>query len=134
MHFVTVKKSIFLWIVLLTFDMLLPINAVSVESSVVYDSHGKRDPFTPLVTTSTHEVSGLYGIESVDDLTVEGVIYDPKNGSIAVINGSVIKEGEEIGGLKVLRIQPEGVYVSLNGSEAYKPLYQEEVSRKNNEE
>ena len=92
----------------------------------VYDSHGKRDPFVPLVTSTSREPSGLLGVEQLEDVLLEGVVYDKKNGSVAVLNGFVLKEGEEMGNVKVLQIKPEGVLLSLNGSEGFKPLYSEE--------
>ena len=46
-----------------------------------------------------------------------------------VANGSVMKEGEETGNVKVIRIQPDGVVFSVNEIEGYRPLYQEESKK-----
>ena len=70
----------FLWIVLPAFGMIYPLCTIKAdEQHVLYDAHGKRDPFVPLVTLSTKVSSGLLGVESIDEIMVEGVVYDPKN-------------------------------------------------------
>ena len=115
-----------LWILLLTFGTLFSGVALGTEDTIVYDPHGKRDPFVPLVTLSSRDASGLIGIESADDLKMEGIVYDPK-GSAVIVNGSVLKEGEESGNLKVLSIKPDGVLFLVNGSEEFRLLYREEA-------
>ncbi|HTL70432.1 MAG TPA: hypothetical protein VL404_03980 [Candidatus Eisenbacteria bacterium] len=94
----------------------------------LYDAHGKRDPFVPLVTLTSRESSGLMGIESAGDINIEGIVYDPR-GSVVVLNGSVLKEGEEMGSLKVVKIEPNGVRVLINGTESYISLYNNEESK-----
>ena len=106
-----------LWILLLTFGTLFSGVALGTEDTVVYDPHGKRDPFVPLVTLSSRDASGLIGIESADDLKMEGIVYDPK-GSAVIVNGSVLKE---------LSIKPDGVLFLVNGSEEFRLLYREEA-------
>ena len=90
----------------------------------LYNPRGKRDPFVPLVTTATRVSSGLVSVENAEELTVEGIVYDPK-GSIVVVNGTVLKEGEELGAVKVLKIKSDGALFSVNGVEAFKPLYED---------
>jgi hypothetical protein len=57
-------------------------------------------------------------------------VYDPKKGSVVILNGSVLKEGEQLGSVKVLKIEKNGVRLSLGGSETFKALYQEESKGK----
>ena len=99
------------------------------EVHTLYDPHGKRDPFVPLVTLSSKVSSGLLGVESIDEITVEGIVYDPK-GSIVIVNGSVLKEGEEFGSVKVVAIRPNGAEFSINGAKVFKALYQDEAKGK----
>lgn len=113
----------FLWIVWLAFGIIS--NDREVRAEAAYDPHGKRDPFTPLVTMTSKESSGLLGAESPDELTIEGIVYDPKKGSVIVVNGSVLKEGEEVGKMKVVKIRPDGALILFNGSEVYKSMYEE---------
>ena len=96
----------------------------------MYDAHSKRDPFVPLVTLSTKVSSGLLGVESIDEIVVEGVVYDANKGSIVIANGSVLKEGEEFGNVKVVAIKPNGAVFSINGAQDFKPLYQQQEETK----
>ena len=117
------------WLFVLTFVMILSLKDAFCEEKL-YNSKGKRDPFVPLIASgSKASAGGLLGVESADDLLVEGIVMDadPKN-SIAVVNGSVMKEGEEIGAVKLLKIDAGGITVSVNGIEDYKALYQEKAS------
>lgn len=95
-------------------------------AGAVYDPHGKRDPFTPLVTMTSKESSGLLGAETVEELTIEGIVHDPGKGSVVIVSGSVLKEGEEIGKMKILEIRRDGVVISMNGSKVFKPMYKDE--------
>ena len=97
--------------------------AVAAEEGL-YNPHGKRDPFVSLVTTATRVSSGLVSVENIEELNVEGIVYDPK-GSIIVVNGTVLKEGEELGAVKVLKIREDGALFSINGVESFKPLYED---------
>ncbi len=116
----------FLWISFMAFGMIYASsNAQAAEKR--YNVKGKRDPFVQLVGSNTHSaVAGLMGVETVEEITIEGIVHDsnPKN-SIVVINGSVLKEGEESGPVKVLRIDPQGALFSVNGLEGYRALYEE---------
>ena len=124
------RKFYFLWILLFTFDTIIT-HRVFAEETRLYHAQGKRDAFVPLVAlTMRQSASGLISVESVDEVQIEGVVMDanPRQ-SIVIANGSVLKEGEEVGSVKVLKIKPEGAVFSVNGIEAYKPLYQEEVKK-----
>ena len=103
--------------------------AVTTEQAS-YDAHGKRDPFVPLVTLTTKQAAGLLGVESIDEIVIEGIVYDPKHGSVVVVNGSILKEGEDLGNVKVIRIQPDGAVFSINGTEEFKTMYSEDTEKK----
>lgn len=117
-------RIFFLWILLPAFGMIMPVGAFADEPA--YQAREKRDPFTPLVTTSTRQSPGLMGVEGINDLTIEGIVYDPKKGSIVIVNGTVLKEGEELGGIKIKKIEKSGVRLVLNGAETFKSLYQDD--------
>jgi hypothetical protein len=101
----------------------------SAQAEKLYASKGKRDPFVPLVTSGSKigTAAGLAAVESVDEIVIEGLMFDsvPKN-SVVVVNGSVLKEGDEVGNVKVLKIRQDGAQFSVNGIEGFKPLYQDE--------
>lgn len=109
--------------------MILSLSGPSAAEESLYTAKGKRDPFVQLVTTGARpSAGGLLSVESAEEITVEGVVYAGKE-SIVVANGSVMKAGEEVGNVKVLEIRPEGAVFSVNGVEAYKPLYQQEEKK-----
>ena len=123
------KAKLFFWIVILPFGIIGLACSVRAEDRSLYDPHDRRDPFVPLITLNSRQASGLMGIESADDVIIEGIVYDPK-GSVVVLNGSVMKEGEEQGNLKILKIEPTGVRVSISGTESLISLYSDEPKGK----
>lgn len=116
------------WILRLAFGIISSVISATVAfAAVTYDPHGKRDPFLPLVSVrATSSPGELLSVENLDDVRLEGVIYDPKSGSVAIINGSVVKEGQELGGFKLIKISPNGIQFSINGTEAFRSLYQDD--------
>ena len=102
-----------------------PANA---EETRLYQAENKRDPFVSLVAMTTKvALGGILGVESIDEIKVEGVVMDTNpSQSIVIANGSVLKTGEEIGNVKVLAIRPEGAEFAVNGIQEFKALYQGE--------
>ena len=115
-------KRLFLWILVFAFGIIF--FAESGQAADLYDSHGKRDPFVPLVTLTSRETTGIVSIESAEDINIEGIVYDPK-GSVVIVNGSLMKEGQELGNIKVVKIRPDGVLFLINGTQSYVPLYRD---------
>jgi len=119
------------WLFYLTFGIIIA--DVSHASQSLYAAKGRRDPFMPLITSSTKAsaASGLMGVEALEEIVVEGIVndLDPKK-SVVILNGSVLREGEEVGNVKVLKLQADGAVISVNGVEGFKPLYQEEKKRR----
>lgn len=79
-----------------------------------YDSGGRRDPFIPLVGPG-----GIvkYGFKAAGQFKVEGIIFDPIEGSYALINGEFIKEGDSIGNAQLISILKDRVVLSVNKDE-----------------
>ena len=128
------QPPFFLWHLLFCFGIISAVGFIaSAADQKIYEAHGKRDPFVPLVTTTMKSLSsGLLSVESFDDLSIEGVVYDPAHGSIVIVNGAILKEGEELGSVKVLAVKPEGAKFLVNGMEGFKPIYQEDSADKKN--
>ena len=120
---------IFLWILFSSFGILSAgrVAAGAQEEGRLYHAQGKRDPFVPLVATTLRPSTGaLLGVETIEDIQIEGIVMDADlRQSMVVVNGSMMKAGEEVGSVKVLAIRPDGVQFSVNGMEAFKPLYQD---------
>ncbi len=128
---VTGQICFFLWILSASFGMICDVEAATSGEDSLYHSHGKRDPFVPLITMTSREAAGLLGVENIDDIIIEGIVYDPKHGSVAIVNGSVLQEGETLGNVKVIEIKPSGAMFSVNGIEGFKTMYQEDVRKQN---
>lgn len=94
---------------------ILIVGFVFGEESFKYDAKEKRDPFVPLISKEGIYASDAYGIRGVKDIRLEGIVWDEEKGSIAIINGEIIKEGQEIGSVKVLRIEKDGVIFDVDG-------------------
>ena len=129
-----IPPKLFLWNLWVCFGMILmSCPVVSAAEPTTYDAHGKRDPFVPLVTMAMKSSSsGLLSVENIDELSIEGVVYDPAHGSVVIVNGTILKEGEELGSVKVLEIKPEGAKFLINGMTGFKPIYQEDSTNKKN--
>ena len=123
----------FWWNLLPAFGMIFMSSALIAAEESMYNAHGKRDPFIPLVTsTMKSSSSNLLGVETIDDLVVEGVVYDPQQGSVVIVNGTVLKEGEELGSVKVVKVKVDGAFFLINGVNGFKEIYQEEPANKKN--
>ena len=123
----------FLWHLLLAFGIIFMSKPSLAAEKSLYNAHGKRDPFIPLVTsTMKSSSSNLLGVDNIEDVVVEGVVYDARKGSIVIVNGTILREGEELGSVKVLKVQPNGARFLVNGVEGFREIYQEDsVNRKN---
>lgn len=116
----------FLWIPIFSSVMIVACQAHAAEKEL-YTAKGQRDPFVQLLSAGAKQaVSGLVGVDSLEDIRVEGVVADadPKL-SIAIVNGTIMKSGDQVGVVKLLSISADGAAFSVNGVEGFKPLYQE---------
>ena len=78
------------------------------------------------------KVENAQGVENIDELSIEGVVYDPARGSVVIVNGAILKEGEELGNVKVLEIKPEGAKFLVNGTTGFIPIYQDDSANRKN--
>ncbi len=84
------------------------------EDVFVYDAHSKHDPFNPLVT-STGSVQ-LYDADlTVADMTLEGILEDPGGNSAAIVNGKILKIGDQIGPYQIQTITSDHVILLKDG-------------------
>ncbi|MBI1976718.1 MAG: hypothetical protein HYS56_04335 [Candidatus Omnitrophica bacterium] len=88
------------------------------ETKFDYNSHGKRDPFYPIVSEEGEFLSNPEQQENgVKNLLLEGIVWDPAGGSVAIINGNVVREKERIGGCEVVWIEKSRVGLRGDGEE-----------------
>lgn len=101
-----------------TLLILLTGGVVCVTNIFAYDEHGKKDPFVPLVTKEGRFVVNTPKPETtVSDIFLEGIIFDPRGASVAIINGEVLREGESFGTVSVKQITDSFVIVFINEKE-----------------
>ena len=62
----------------------------------MYNEHGKRDPFMPLVSPDGIVVAYDEDL-SVNDLVLEGVVADVSGKNVAIVNGKIVKAHDQIG-------------------------------------
>ena len=78
-----------------------------------YDRGTRKDPFVPLVGPG-----GLVKSEiQTSDLNIEGIIFDPKKGSMVLINGEFYKEGDRVKSANVVSIFKDRVILVQNDKE-----------------
>ena len=83
--------EIFIFVLILLFA-----NSVYAQETFVYDDHGKRDPFVPLVSSAGMVVTYDEDL-SVNDLVLEGIVADASGNNAAIVNGKVVKAHDQIG-------------------------------------
>lgn len=87
----------------------------SEEKKFVYDDHGKRDPFWPLVGPTGFIIN--YGADlQLSDIVLEGIMTDQNGNNIAIINAMIVKPNDKIGAYIVQRIEKDRV-VLIKGKE-----------------
>lgn len=108
-------KVIFIFLFLIS---NLTNNALAASEVFVYDSHNRHDPFLPLVSKDGRIlIRETEGAKTINDVSLQGILWDPNGASYAVLNGEPIKEGEEFEGLEVVRIAKDYVVVRFAGEE-----------------
>ena len=83
----------------------------------MYDDHGKRDPFVPLVSAAGMVVTYDEDL-SVNDLSLEGIVADASGNNAAIVNGKVVRVHEQIGPYLVDTIAVDHV-IFLKGTEKF---------------
>ncbi len=89
----------------------------------IYDSHGKRDPFIPLVGLP-HIRTAVSEIMSIDDVDFQGIARDARGRRIVIINGEMLTKGSELGALKVLKITDNEAIVLIREKKYTLNLYE----------
>jgi len=96
--------------------LLLVWPAFAEDGVFKYDSKSRRDPFIPLISESgSGYASDAYEASAVEDIRLEGIVWDDVKGSIAIINGEIAKEGDSMGAMKILKINKDSVIFDVSG-------------------
>ena len=94
------------------------------DGSFVYDSKGRRDPFSPLVGQERGSGAGLESVAAFDDLKLEGIAVGDGGRQVAIINGQMVKEKDKFGALLIKKISKKSVDISIE-SRDYTLILQE---------
>ncbi len=82
-----------------------------------YDLHGKRDPFIPLVDKEGNLLPEMRPIGSLEELNLQGILWNEKGESYAIISGTVLRVGDALLDYKVIKIEQKGVVLTRAGEE-----------------
>lgn len=77
-----------------------------------YDPKGRRDPFVPLVRDGRIIEAGAWTEGAAGEPTLQGVLWDPSGGSIALINDQEVRVGQSVGPYRVMEIRRDAVVLS----------------------
>lgn len=80
-------------------------------SEVVSHNGRRRDPFVPLQGEDVSTSSSSAGFK------LEGIIYDPGERSMAILNGKAYQVGDTVGDATVVKILKDYVVISVEGDE-----------------
>lgn len=84
------------------------------QNEFIYEAKAKRDPFIALIT-SDGKFLQLEKTEVTGALVLEGIIYDKNGVSYALVNGAVVKVGDEIEDYRVLKVEDKKVLLMKDG-------------------
>ena len=95
----------------------LPLLYAQEDTVFKYEPGVNRDPFIPLVTKDG-KLTVAYGtLNSINDVILEGILYDAAGKSVVIMNDMVLKEGAKIGSIEVKKIEKNYVILSSAGKD-----------------
>jgi len=80
-----------------------------------YDSHGRRDPFVPLVGQERSSTIKLKDATSIEDIVLEGIAMKGRGKRAAILNGEVLVKNEKVGDVYVKEISEKAVTILISG-------------------
>lgn len=96
------------------------------QNEFVYDSKGKRNPFIALITADGRLMKLEQEDTTASPLVVEGIIYDKRGLSYAIVNGEIKSVGDKVSDYQVLRIEKNKVIFIKEGQPIDVKLKEEE--------
>lgn len=107
-----------------TFIAALILCAVEARAGYKYESHGRRDPFVPLVGFAEKGTKdGLKGVYTVEDLKLQGITKGGDGSKRVILNGEIMKEGDKIERVTVISVGKDSVKVRLDDIDYELELY-----------
>ena len=105
-----------------------PLCAEESSPASSYQAKNTRDPFIPLVREGrlVNVSAGAGQLMDASSMTLSGILWDPSQTSIALINDAELKVGDTIGGYQVVDIRQDAVVLVRDGKPLTLPLAFEE--------
>ncbi len=94
------------------------------KDKYLYKGQNKRDPFEPLISPAGYLIN--LDPRTDETLRLEGIMFDSKGDSIAIINGELLRVGESLGEAVIIKIESEMVTVMRNNETLELVLRREE--------
>lgn len=91
----------------------------------VYNDHGRRDPFWPIVSSSG-AINNYETDFMITDLVLEGIMSGPDGRNFAMINGRVVSLNDSIGQFMVTEIGENSVVLKKGEQKFRMKLKKEE--------
>ncbi len=90
-----------------------------------YAAHGRRDPFVPLVGVEKGAAaSGLVGVYSIEDVSLQGIVNGPGGKKGAIINGEFVKEGDKVERVYIESVGDNVVVIKIDEDRHELKLYE----------
>lgn len=128
MMFMPKTKYIF-YFALLSIFMARTAVSEDLDVEFVYNANGLPDPFVPLITDKMAVKPGLVGIESIEDIQLEGIVWDPTKESMVILNGMIVRENEEVNNIKLIEIKPTSIRIMIENEVYTIELIKDEEGR-----
>ena len=77
-----------------------------------------RDPFWPLVTEDGKLVEG-FDLMTLENVYLEGIVWDPEGDSVVMVNGMVLRKGDRIGAFEIQKIEKNRVTLRSGDEQQY---------------
>ena len=98
------------------FLLTIPL-VVSAQEAFVYDDHEKRNPFWPLVSPSGTILNYDKDL-LISEINLEGIMVNSQGQNIAILNGTVVKQGDYIGLFEIMTITKTQVILKKGHEQA----------------
>jgi len=95
----------------------------------IYDPNGKRDPFVPIIGVIEGPAKEAADVTSVSTIKLQGIARNARGEWTAIVDGEFVKEGDQVRGVTVKKIEGDSITVSIQDKDYVIPLYPNEEGR-----
>lgn len=110
------NKSRFLYPALTAFligTLAAGVRLCGAQEEFLYDEESRRNPFIALVTSDGRLVK--FNDRKNFELIVEGIVMGVSGDSYALVSGSIVRQGDLVGGYEVVSIEKKKVIFQKDG-------------------